>query len=411
MRVLLITPTGRSGGADRCARELFHGLRSIGHTTTMCVADRQSSDPDGVRGLRMPGEKYLRALEVISRRPIDWRHIGSLRVLGRMHEGDFDVVHLHNLHTGWLSLGAIRRLCERLPVVWTLHDEWAVTPGIAYDLSRVYSEHEIRSRFDARYVLSPNHARARRIQASVKKHMPRPAQIVSPSQYIYDLVGRCPWFGSSGRALIRYGVTMLAEEAARAEQGAARKRFQIDQRASVILLIAARLDSPYKGIGYAVDAINALPGEPVVLAAGDGADAIAARLNKRCVQSGFLRSQADLALAYRAANVTLIPSVAENLPYVGLESLSCATPIVCFSVGGMPDIVGNDERGLLCPPFDVGRMSAALSSLLSDASLAARLGASGRAWIESNCGFDAYLQRHVTLYSDTIGAFRRSRTS
>ena len=223
MRVLLISPKYHGGGAERCARELFDGLPSVGIDTTLFVARRAPDDPPNVVPVRLPGEKYLKAFELILKRPVDKRHLGSTIRLASVRPTQFDIVHMHNLHGGWVSTSAVQQLCTRIPSVWTLHDEWAVTPGLPYDLSRVYTESEIMAQFGADPILSPGHTRAPAIQGDVVKRLPHPQTVISPSQYILDLAGKCPWFAKAAKIRLPYGVTMLTEPKSNVSRLEARK--------------------------------------------------------------------------------------------------------------------------------------------------------------------------------------------
>jgi glycosyltransferase involved in cell wall biosynthesis len=64
-------------------------------------------------------------------------------------------------------------------------------------------------------------------------------------------------------------------------------------------------------------------------------------LEREVVLAGA-RPQAELAQWYRAADVTVLPSLSEGVPNVLLESISCGTPFVASDVGGIPEIA--DER-------------------------------------------------------------------
>lgn len=62
---------------------------------------------------------------------------------------------------------------------------------------------------------------------------------------------------------------------------------------------------------------------------------------------GTINDDAKLAMCYAAADAFLIPSLEDNLPYTVMESLSCGTPVVAFTTGGIPDMVQHLQNGYL----------------------------------------------------------------
>ena len=62
---------------------------------------------------------------------------------------------------------------------------------------------------------------------------------------------------------------------------------------------------------------------------------------------GTINDDEKLALCYAAADAFLIPSLEDNLPYTVMESLSCGTPVIAFTTGGIPDMVKHEHNGYL----------------------------------------------------------------
>lgn len=82
---------------------------------------------------------------------------------------------------------------------------------------------------------------------------------------------------------------------------------------------------------------------------------------------------------YRAARVVVIPSLwLENAPLVAYEAMAHGRAIVASAVGGLPELVDDDDNGYLFVRGDVAALTARLEPVLGDAGLAARLGARGR---------------------------------
>lgn len=78
-----------------------------------------------------------------------------------------------------------------------------------------------------------------------------------------------------------------------------------------------------------------------------------------CVELRGPQPQSELAKWYRAANVTVLPSLSEGIPNVLLESLAANTPLIASNVGGIPEIA--DERfDDLIPAANSGALAEAM---------------------------------------------------
>jgi glycogen(starch) synthase len=79
-----------------------------------------------------------------------------------------------------------------------------------------------------------------------------------------------------------------------------------------------------------------------------------------------------------SADLLVLPSVYEELGTVLVEALHAGLPVIASRVGGIPEVVGDGETGLLVPPGDPGALAHAIDTVLGDPELARRLGANGR---------------------------------
>jgi len=92
----------------------------------------------------------------------------------------------------------------------------------------------------------------------------------------------------------------------------------------------------------------------------------------------FLGHQRDVAAFMALSNCIVLASVREGLPYVLLEALALARPVVATQVGGVPELVQDGEAGLVVPPRKPDRLAEAILYLLRNPAEAARLGQEGR---------------------------------
>jgi phosphatidylinositol alpha-1,6-mannosyltransferase len=109
---------------------------------------------------------------------------------------------------------------------------------------------------------------------------------------------------------------------------------------------------------------------------------------------------AELPAYYAAGDVYAMPCRTrrggldvEGLGIVYLEASAAGLPVVAGDSGGAPDAVRHGETGYVVPGRDRARLVDRLARLLTDRDLAARLGAAGRAWVETEWRWDTQAAR------------------
>ena len=92
----------------------------------------------------------------------------------------------------------------------------------------------------------------------------------------------------------------------------------------------------------------------------------------------FVGYQKDVAPYYAFFDALLLPSANEGTPVVAIEALAAGRPVVATRVGGVPDVVDDNESGFLVEVGDIEALTDRLEQLAGDPELRARLGATGR---------------------------------
>ena len=113
---------------------------------------------------------------------------------------------------------------------------------------------------------------------------------------------------------------------------------------------------------------------PLLAIAGEGplAGELRARAAALGVDARFLGHRDDVPALLRVAALFVLPSIWEGQPVVLQEALRAGIPVVAARVGGIPGMTGEDAA-VLVPQGDARALGAAVRSVLTDASLAARL--------------------------------------
>jgi N-acetyl-alpha-D-glucosaminyl L-malate synthase BshA len=92
----------------------------------------------------------------------------------------------------------------------------------------------------------------------------------------------------------------------------------------------------------------------------------------------FLGKQDPIEEILSIADVFLMPSDSETFGLAALEAMACGVPTVVSDVGGLPELVEDDETGYLCPVDDVDAFTDRTRALLTDEALHSRMAAAAR---------------------------------
>ena len=107
------------------------------------------------------------------------------------------------------------------------------------------------------------------------------------------------------------------------------------------------------------------------------------------------------------AQAFLCPSIYEPLGIVNLEAMACETAVVASKVGGIPEVVVDGETGLLIDYLDNSELfesnfASAINYVMSDTSLANKLGEAGRVRAIAEFGWDKVATTTINLYRSLI---------
>lgn len=171
----------------------------------------------------------------------------------------------------------------------------------------------------------------------------------------------------------------------------------------------------YKGFEVLIRAMRRVDGRAVIL--GDGplrprleAAIAAAGVGDRVVLAGEVANR-EIAPWYHAAAVYALPSTARSEAFgiVQLEAMACGVPVVNTALdSGVPFVSRHGDSGLTVPPGDPEALAAALTRLLDDRGLAARMGAAGRARVEREFTVERMAAETLEVYRRVLAGQRRA---
>lgn len=109
----------------------------------------------------------------------------------------------------------------------------------------------------------------------------------------------------------------------------------------------------------------------------------------------------DAAALHAGCDIAAVPARREAFGRVVVEAMHTGVPVVAYRDGALPELVRDNQEGLLIPPGDIDALSAALFRLATDSSLRARLGAAGHERARE-FGHAHFVDRITELYSEML---------
>lgn len=358
LKVTIICNSDNLGGAAVVTRRLAHALQGEGVEANILVFHKLSTDETVhctcsrlKRASTFLGERlgiFLR--NGFSRSKLFKVSTASAGIDLSTHPlvKDADVIMLSWVNQGLLSLKGISKLASLgKPVVWTMHDMWNMT-GIchhAYECE-AYMKECGHCRFLSGYKHRDLSYRVQRAKASLYK------------KSAITFVAVSNWLGSraSKSALLRDADVRVIPNAFPIDsfytKSSVNLPFIIDKK-YVIVMGAARLDDPIKGLPYAIDALNHLFDNYPELSRKSIAVFFGDTKSNSCFDElrfpyhlmGPVNDGNILRQLYARADVVLSTSLYETLPGTLIEGMAAGAVPVSFGRGGQDDIYEHRKTG------------------------------------------------------------------
>ena len=376
MRVLIVNTSERTGGAAVAASRLMKALNNNGVKAKMLVRDKES---DSLTVVGLPKSPMLHwhflweRLVIFCRLHFSRKHLFEIDIantgsdITKLREfQEADVIHLHWINQGMLSLNGICKILRSgKPVVWTMHDIWPAT-GICH--LTLGCHYFVNRCANCKYLPGGGGSNDLASRIWQKK------QQMQVDENIY-YVACSRWLESEAKtsALLKgQKITSIPNPIdthiyKKGSKEEARQRLGLPLDKKLILFASQRVTNENKGMSYLVEACKSLGGQYEVMILGGHAEEVVEQLPMKAYPLGYVNEEQRIVDVYNAADVFVLPSLSENLPNTIMEAMACGVPCVAFKVGGIPEEIDHLKNGYVAAYRDAEDLAKGIAWVLEEA--------------------------------------------
>ena len=422
MRVLLINTSERTGGAAVACSRLMEALKNNGIKAKMLVRDKQT---DQISVVELP-RTWKNLWRFLWERMVIWKanrfHRHNLFQMDVANVGtdvtslpefkQADVVHLHWVNQGLLSLGDLRRILDAgKPVVWTLHDMWPFT-GICHyagtcDRYREQCHHcpllyGGGGRKDLSY---------RTFRKKQRLFRGRHVTFVACSRWLQSLAAS--GLLCKGQDVVHIPNAINTNLFRPADKRQACERAHLPKDKKLLLFGSVKLTDKRKGLDYFVEACGILAekypnlkNELGVVTFGLNSEGLDGRIPFPVYAMDYVRDEKKLVDIYNAVSLYVTPSLEDNLPNTIMEAMACGVPCVGFQVGGIPEMIDHLHNGYVAQYRSADDFANGIHWALAESEYPS-LSAEAHRKVASHYSESAVAKRYIDLYNKVTGHHAR----
>ncbi len=411
MKVALINTSENTGGAAIACRRLFEAHRSQGIEVTHIVlnGDEAKRDNKIVLNQQQSFSKWKLYMEKLQ----FWFHEKSDAYRFKFSTAQYgydiskikevreaDVIHLHWVQQGFLSLNNIEKLMQLgKPVYWTMHDMWTFTGGCHYSEDCV----NFKSNCGDCFMLKKPAA------TDLSNKLWLLKERLYGNEGAISFITCSAWLKN-----IAHTSKLLAAQNVMAIPNPINTDFYVPAKKQIgkkysILIQAMDLNDERKGFTYFIECLEILKSiDPTITerikinSFGKLTDESISKMGYEVEAFGFLKTDKEVLAAYHASDILVIPSLQDNLPNAVMESLSCGIPVIGFETGGIPEMVDHLKNGYITEVKNSNGLAQGILWAIEDQSRFNELSANARKKVETEYSYPIISARYVDEYKKRL---------
>jgi len=404
MNILQISTYDNLGGAAHVAFRLHQSYKAMGLGSRMIVRQQITRDNQVFSSCGDGMIKWIEKSVTRLERSFGWQGVlypSTFLLPFRRHYKWADVLHVHNLHGEYFNLFALPLLSLDKPVIWTLHDMWAITGHCShsFDCERWKTGCGNCPYLSALPAVTRD---STHLMYKIKKKVLTRSNIslVAPSQWLKAKLDASLITTSCACYLIPNGVDINVFIPH--SKSLLRQLYSIPLGRPVIALtVPAAKDSKTKGLEKLMEVMEQISrseARPVFLVFGETNSLEKYHNRFQIIEYGWVQDERLMAQIMGAADLYLMTSSAENAPLSIIESMACGTPVAAFDIGGIAEIVRPPKAGFLASPGDHKGLAQIVFDLISSFGLRETMGFQAREIAVNDYSLELQAGRYRALY-------------
>ena len=399
MRVFIINSVCGVGSTGKIVTDLCDVLKQNGHEVKVAFGIGNATRILSSQTIKISNstDYYIHnALSRITDRAGFYSIKATKKLIHSIQEFKPDIIHLHNLHGYYLNIRLLFQYLKKanIPVVWTLHDCWALTGHCAHfsyvqcDKWIVGCDHcpQLRS-YPKCYAFDSskrNYVEKKSLFTSIPQMI-----IITPSEWLASIVQKS-FLSIYPLHVISNGIDLNVFKPTKSNF---RNEYRVGNKK--IVLAVSNVWGEKKGIADIFKLSHFLDYDKYQIIMVGVTESQISLVPKEIIAIQRTSNVQELVEIYSAADVFINPSYEETMGLVTAEALACGTPAVVYDKTAVPEIV-DEKSGKIVPAGDIKLFAAAIKSVCEENYFQDAM-RSRAAYFEKNQQYEKYIELYKSI--------------
>ena len=330
--------------------------------------------------------KILNRLFIKSDNTITLSLLKSYEIKKIIKKIDPDLINIHWIGNEFMSLKEIASL--KVPIVWTLHDMWVLSPFSHYFGDNEFDKIKKRQlTFFSKYLLN------KKIKLKYKD-----IKFIPTSDWMLSRFKESKIYKNNQLKKIPCGINF--DEWFPENKNNSKEIFSLDKKKKVILFLAMGGNNPRKGLDILAKSLKLVKQEFQLVIAGDQFPTILKDTEFKFID--YPKDINTLRSLYSASDCLAVPSNLEAFGLVSLEAAACNTPSVVFENTGLTEIIIHKQNGYISKFGDIYDYANGIEWVLNEISENPRKFSNISAQVKSKFDINDVSLKYLDIYNNLI---------